>query len=185
MIWRRALLRTYPRSWREEYGEELAGLLARRPLTFAIVADILGSAAKQHLCRDEPWKICGAGLFVWTCFGMILDRYSLLTRTNFEWYSAPTMAAWFGTATWTVWRRNTGTWEAAQKAYWAAIAGQLPDLLAWVVSGSAGVPRLMHFYNWAPFSLFCLTYYGAVLGRFLAGLRDGLREKPNTVGGTS
>ncbi len=200
MTWRSLLLRAYPSSWRDEYGEEFAGLLAKRGLTFAVVADVLGGAVRQHLCRDEPWKICGAGLFLWTCLGMILDSYSLLTPASFQWYSVPAAAAWFGTATWTVWRRNTGIWDAVQKAYWAAIVGQVPDLLAWavsgtgepqlvylyrsaplsllawVVSGGAGEPRLVHLYRSAPFSLFGMAYVGAMAGCLIAGLREGLRE---------
>ena len=65
MTCRKLLLLAYPRSWRDEYGEELAGLLASKRLTFAAVADILGSALTQHFRRDDPWKICGAGLALW------------------------------------------------------------------------------------------------------------------------
>jgi hypothetical protein len=53
---------SYPRSCREEYGEELAGILAHRRLTPAVVADVLLNGVRQHVGRDVPWKICGAVL---------------------------------------------------------------------------------------------------------------------------
>ena len=37
MSWRNLLLRAYPRSRRDEYGDELAGVLAQRRLTTGVV----------------------------------------------------------------------------------------------------------------------------------------------------
>jgi hypothetical protein len=65
MTLRDVLLRAYPRSWRYEDGEELAGVLAQKRLTLGVVADVVGNGVRQHLYRDEPWKICGAGLVLW------------------------------------------------------------------------------------------------------------------------
>ncbi len=84
MTWRNVLLRAYPRSWRDEYGDEFAGLLTRRRLTFAVVVDVLASAARQHLYRDDPWKICGVGLFLWTCLGLALGA-----APPFSWVAVP------------------------------------------------------------------------------------------------
>ncbi len=66
MNFRKLLLNMYPRSWRAEYGEEFAGILATRRLTPAIVLDVLGGAVRQRLTRTEPWILCGAALSLWT-----------------------------------------------------------------------------------------------------------------------
>jgi hypothetical protein len=55
----RSLLRLYPSIWRNEYGEELKALLLLRPLTAFVIGDVLLNAGRQHLRRDQPWKICG------------------------------------------------------------------------------------------------------------------------------
>jgi len=65
MTSRDLLLRAYPRSWREEYGEELAAIWAQSRLTPRLTADLLINGVRQHFLRDAPWKFCGAGLALW------------------------------------------------------------------------------------------------------------------------
>jgi hypothetical protein len=45
----RAILRLYPRAWRERYGDELLALLAERPATLGDVVDIVGGALDARL----------------------------------------------------------------------------------------------------------------------------------------
>jgi len=44
----RALLRLYPRAWRERYGDEFVALLESRPLTIAGVLNIAGAACRER-----------------------------------------------------------------------------------------------------------------------------------------
>lgn len=45
----RALLRLYPRAWREYYGEEFAEILAAQPLSLRLLVDIVGGAVDARL----------------------------------------------------------------------------------------------------------------------------------------
>ena len=56
MTLRELLLRAYPRSWRQEYGEEMADILAQSRLNLALMSNVLRSAAIQRWRRTEPWK---------------------------------------------------------------------------------------------------------------------------------
>jgi hypothetical protein len=56
------LLRLYPSSWRREYGAELADLLLARPLTTAIVGDVLWNGARHRLRVTEPATILGLAM---------------------------------------------------------------------------------------------------------------------------
>ena len=52
----RALLRLYPRLWRQRYGDELAALLEEQPIRLRIVLDVVRGALSQrvsHLTRGE------------------------------------------------------------------------------------------------------------------------------------
>lgn len=106
MTWRNLLLRAYPRSWRDEYGEELAGLLARRRLTFTVAADVLGGAARQHLRRDDPWKICGAGLFLWFMMTGLLAMF--FPSRVMLWFGSCGFLIVLAAGAWTVTRSKAG-----------------------------------------------------------------------------
>jgi hypothetical protein len=47
------LIRLYPRRWRERYGDELAALVAERPLGPHVVFDLLAGALDAHLERSH------------------------------------------------------------------------------------------------------------------------------------
>jgi hypothetical protein len=207
MTLRNLLLQAYPRSWRAEYGEELAGVLAQKRLALGVVADVLGGAARQHLFRDDPWKICGAGLFVWTCLGLVLIRDSRLAP-SMEPLSAMALGCFLlATGAWTVLRKKSGLWESGAAAVKAAMAGISPGVLAtllwgpavvrhadgstslvWALYvGSTPIPSVPEFgsllwYFILEISLILLAISalaglaGALLGHFIAGLREGLRE---------
>ena len=48
-----ALLRLYPRRWRERYGDELADLLGDRPLTVRGFFDLISGAVDAHVTTGE------------------------------------------------------------------------------------------------------------------------------------
>ena len=50
--WSRAMVALYPRAWRERYGQEVAELLGRHPVTLWTVVDMLSGALDAHLHRD-------------------------------------------------------------------------------------------------------------------------------------
>jgi hypothetical protein len=120
---RNLLLRAYPRSWREEYGEELAGVLARRGLTFAVVADVLGGAARQHLDRDEPWKICGVGLALWFMMARLVAVF-FPYRTFFLWCWFCGLLITLASGAWTATRSKSGTLRSTVASAKTALIGQ-------------------------------------------------------------
>ena len=198
MTWRELLLRAYPRSWRDEYGDEFAGLLAQRRLTFAVVADVLSGAARQHLNRDAPWKICGAGLFLWTCIGLLLGG-----SPPFSGAAVPFTILVAGT--WTGSLKNLGVREAIAMSGRVVLAGVSPDLIVGLLRGPVTrytdstlwhqwglyfgtlltISRWDYFSMMLTFTLFESMLFGlagAIMGRFVAGLREGLR---GDVGGVA
>ena len=115
------LLKAYPRSWRAEYGEELAGVLAQKRLTPALLFDVLRGAAKEHLRRDPAWRFCAAAgilwiaaikpLAGWPAFRPFVGLYSLV------FFLFPAVAS-----AWTAARRPPGIWDAtaASPKVWLA-----------------------------------------------------------------
>jgi hypothetical protein len=197
MSWRNLLLRAYPRSWREEYGEEFAGLLAQRRLTLAVVADVLGGATRQHLHRDEPWKICGAGLFLWTCLGLFWGA-----APPFCWIAVPLTILVAGT--WAGSRKDLGVREAIATAGKVVLAGVCPDLIAGLLRGPVthntdgtlwyqwgmyfGMSLAISRWDYLSMMLSSMLFdsalfglVGAIMGRFVAGLREGLRQERGGV----
>ncbi len=123
MTLRDLLLRTYPRAWRDEYGPEMAGILAHKRLTPALVANVLASSVRQNL-HPDPWKICALGLAMWTS-GLILGaREGLVPASDFVfWYVAGQLFL-FAASGWTVLRKNSGIWMATASSFKAAL---VPD----------------------------------------------------------
>ena len=52
----RALLRLYPRAWRERYGEEWLTLVGDHGLTPRVVVDVIGAAALERLRGFVAWR---------------------------------------------------------------------------------------------------------------------------------
>jgi len=130
MTLREILVRAYPRSWRAEYGEELGAILGQRTLSVRVVANVLAGAFRQHLRRDEPWKICGAFLVVWMSLGVFL-RPGLL-------YEIPVPVI-LAAGAWSFWRKRLGIWDAAIDAVKVTILSLVPDALSVVLNGPAVV----------------------------------------------
>jgi hypothetical protein len=178
MTGRNLLLYAYPRSWREEYGEELAGILATRRLTARLVADVVTSGARQHLRHDDPWKLCGAGLALWILMaGPLWDAFGV-------WYVLAGFMIVSAAAALTVVRRRTGVWKATAASAKAAIVGQyaittlyLNDLIRW------GSEYLRHrLFMWGETVVFTMAistvfgFAGAVTAYWI-----GRARRPRTI----
>jgi hypothetical protein len=178
MTLRNLLLRAYPRSWRDEYGEELAGVLAHKRLTLRVVADVVRNGARQRLLRGEPWKICGAGLALWNLTVLLLAAGRFFTtRPTFLWCYMAGFLFLFVAGAWTVLRRKSGIWRATAASAKAALAGHAPDVVGFLFMLRNGGGR------WIPRSfeinlVLCLLFgfASAVLAGFFAGLRKEPRE---------
>jgi hypothetical protein len=171
MTLRNFLLRAYPRSWREEYGEELAAVLAQERLTPGVVADVLGNGARQRLLRDEPWKICGAGLLFRNTADFVAGRsvpYAAFARS----YVAGFLLLFLAGA-WTFLRERSGVGSAAVAAAAAAFFGHCPDM----VLGLLCLPRQRPTPLLTDI-LFCplVGFAGTALARVFVSLRKELRE---------
>lgn len=60
-----ALLRLYPRAWRNEYGAELADMLLASPLSARTIGDVLWNGLRHRARATEPWVYLGLIGFVW------------------------------------------------------------------------------------------------------------------------
>jgi hypothetical protein len=120
MILRDVLIRAYPRSWRNEFGPELAGILANKNLTPAVIADVLASAALQHL-RHDPWKICALGLGLWTSSLLIMAFEGFVDRPVFLWCYFAGQLFLFAAGAWTGLREDSGIWRATTASAKAAL----------------------------------------------------------------
>ena len=178
MNWRSELLRAYPRSWRAEYGEGLAGILAGKRASCGVVVDVVGGAAREHLHRDPPWILCGIALLF----------LSLLAGAT----GLPSIEPWLlvGCGAWTVARQRTGQFAAMRAAVLASWIGFLPALLMvfyphlWrhVSYFITGVPHLIPLAYLE--ELLVLTTLvaagcgalGGLTAQFVLGIQEGLRE---------
>jgi hypothetical protein len=109
-----ALIRLYPARWRDEYGEELAGILMDRPLGAGAAANVIANAVRQQWRTQAPWLLIGAPLLLWMAAYVIL---ALLTPEHSrELAGKPTVLGvgiFFGAGFLTVWRTGHGGGRAA------------------------------------------------------------------------
>jgi hypothetical protein len=176
MTWRKLLLSAYPRSWRDEYGEEFAGLLANRRPTFALVVDILASAARQHLRRDEPWKICGAGLAVWFLMTRLVVIF-LHSRTAILWYWSGGFLIVLAAGAWTVTRGKAGILQGTVASAKTAAVGQAGAFMLFIraVQQTGTRPFLSHtIYYWFVYSVVLDLAVSVVFGLIGALLARGI-----------
>lgn len=67
------LVKVYPPKWREEYGPELAGVLAERPIGRRDMADVVWNGVVRRLREDEPWKLVGTPMLLAFSSALILN----------------------------------------------------------------------------------------------------------------
>jgi hypothetical protein len=165
MTWRSLLLRAYPRGWREEYGDELAGILAQRTLTVRLVLDILGAAAKQRLYRALPWPLCAVALML----RLFVLRFALFDRSAFLWaYLGATFLILFGAGAWAVRRKGSGVWKVAGAAAKAGLAGEIPTAVLYLLTLPGAESAEQHLiYTWMVKTLVLDVIWAAICG--LAG----------------
>ena len=144
MTVRRLLLRIYPRSWRVEYGDELADVLARKPLTLPVMLDVVRNGVWQHLRRDAPWAICGFALALWTLTMLVLSATHLFPLETLRWMAIASHLFVMVAAAWTIAREKCGIWRG---------------LLASFKTTGIGAAVLA---IWVP--AYMLARYGAVVG---------------------
>jgi hypothetical protein len=138
MTLRDLLIRAYPRSWRDEFGSELAGILANRKLTPAVVSDVLASAALQHFRRD-PWKICTVGFGLWTSGLLIFALEGLVDRLAFSRCYFAGQLFLFAAGAWTGLREDSGIWRATTASAKAAVV----PVAAYIVVSSV---RMLYYW---------------------------------------
>jgi hypothetical protein len=59
------LMKIYPRAWRKEYGEELAQVVASKPVTTGVLFNILCNGLKERLRVSDPANVAGP------CFSLL------------------------------------------------------------------------------------------------------------------
>ena len=143
MSLRSFLVQAYPRSWRDEYGAELAGILASKHLTPAVIFNVLASAARQHLRRD-PWKACAVGLTLWTSGLLIMAQEGIVARQEFLWCSVTGQLFLFAAGAWAVLRGNAGLWKAVVASSKAAV---IPVSICILVSTVHILRSLSRYWN--------------------------------------
>jgi len=67
----RALLRLYPKTWRQEYGPELADVLSHRPLSLRIVFDVVWNGAGQRVRDADPAMRMGVIVMLMVLTGVV------------------------------------------------------------------------------------------------------------------
>ncbi len=142
MTIRDLLIRAYPRSWRDEFGLEFAGVLANEKLKLVVIADVLFSATIQHLRRD-PWKICGLSLTLWTGALMITASTGLVNRPALVVCYFAGQLCLFAAGAWTGLRESCGLSRAMAASAKAAL---LPVAVFIVVSSLKMLRDLEHYH---------------------------------------
>jgi len=68
----RALLRLYPRAWRERYGDEFFALIAQSPVTPRVVVDVCLAALVERWHVATNWSALPRGLRSTVEFGFVI-----------------------------------------------------------------------------------------------------------------
>jgi hypothetical protein len=183
MTWRNLLLRAYPRSWRDEYGEELAGILAQKRLTPGVAVDVLVNALRQHFHRDAPWKICGAGLALWFLMYRPVAVFNH-SRPFLLWYWSAGLLIVLACGAWTAARNKARILAAAAASAKAAVIGQAGVVVLYLLVlpwESAYSFRGHGIYYWFLYTLaidlalsLVFGFAGALLGRSVARFRGSM-----------
>jgi hypothetical protein len=146
---RSLLLKAYPRSWREEYGEELAAILAKTRLTPGLMGDVLINAAIQRWRRAEPWMqfalVRFGGGCLGACLGLVigLTGHSIGVSTGYSWANALDLPMFLVFGGYVYLHKRRGIWEGASSSLKVTLASEIPFVLGFLVWGLASqqLPR--------------------------------------------
>jgi hypothetical protein len=85
----RLLLHLYPAQWRAEYGEELAQVVASKPLTAGVLFNVLWNGIEERLRQSDPGIFFGLLLCCFVFTGNLME----IVRPSFATFAT----RWFGT----------------------------------------------------------------------------------------
>jgi hypothetical protein len=157
-------------------------------MTFALVADVVGNGARQHLLRGDPWKICALGLVLWKSAVFAGARFLGYpsARPLFLWCYLAGLVFLAGAGAWTVVRKKSGIWSATAASAQTALAGFCPDFAValWSLHRQGSTPIYGHSpYYWMAYTLVVnlllsvlVGFSGALLARCITVFRKELRE---------
>jgi hypothetical protein len=140
---RKLLVSAYPRSWRAEYGEELAEILAQRKLTPGVVGNVLWNAAVQQWRADEPGVRFAVRKFGFGCLGGLAGLVIALTGHSI---GLPSGYSWVDAIDWPIYlilgasvylRKKKGIRDGATVSLKVALASNLPFVLGLLLYGVA------------------------------------------------
>jgi len=123
------LLSIYPRAWRSEYGGELAAILAGRPLTLSIIADVVLCGVWQRFRYAKVWLVGGTALALWLIIGTAINSVSPLSRSAYNGFFEMNWMAELAIGYICVSRYSRGPAAAALTAAKASLIGIIPELL--------------------------------------------------------
>ena len=148
---RSLLLRAYPRSWREEYGEELAAILAQTKLTPGVMGDVLINAALQRWRLAEAWKQFafvrfGSGC-LGGCLGLVigLTGHPIRLPAGYSWADALDLPMFLAFGGFVYLHKRRGVCEGAASSLKVTLASEIPFAFGFLVWGLAShqLPRAL------------------------------------------
>lgn len=168
-----ALMLTYPKTWRAEYGAELEDLLLAQDLSLRTVADVFASGVSERVRRTDPVVLCGLAMSLIIALGIVANVAGW-PAFAFDWTvvlqpsakTLPTVVVKpFGSEAYTLVLAGCGWWVVARRGGTVTQAGAAAARLTFI----AGLPvMVVGLLLW--FGVFEL----AVLDGTAALPRDGL-----------
>jgi hypothetical protein len=127
------LLRAYPASWRDRYGEELATILEGRSLTLAIVLDVLRNGLLQRIRCAEAWQTGGIVLSTWLVVGTALNSVRPFPRWAYDLFWQFDLCIAMAIGYLSISRDGKSLLAAAVATGRAALVGVIPELVLGVL----------------------------------------------------
>lgn len=145
------LLTLYPEQWRQEYGDELSGLLEARPLRLQIFLNVGCGALVQHWHDGEPWFLVGVlcmsinliQTLIYFSFGIPIDLEAALWGKQAFWSGVFSIAVLFTVGFWTALRSNKAGSRPGQAAIKTALVSSLFPLVVTVLTLVHAVPVIV------------------------------------------
>jgi hypothetical protein len=129
----RILLRAYPASWRDKYGEELATILEGRSLTPSIVLDVLRNGLLQRIRCAEAWQTGAIVLSAWLVVGTALNSVKPFPQWAYELFWQFDLCIAIAIGYLSISRDGKSLLAAAVATGKAALVGIVPELVLGVL----------------------------------------------------